>query len=139
MSRRIPLGDHGEDLSPLDQDRAVEQLAESADGHTQRGQHFQIARSLQNSAQAILRALQQSVMQEEIAAGVSCQTQLRQRQDLDALTLRLTHHGKDLFGVVPAIRHADGGRTGSNRDKTIFHKNSLLAGKIFMDILPRKT
>ena len=83
--------------------------------------HVQIFRGFQDGAQALLGAPQQRLLQKQVAAGVAGEAQLRQGQDFDPLLVRLPHEGKDLLGIIAAVRHMDLGGTGGHFHKSVFH------------------
>ena len=119
--RHIGLGDHCQDITLLDDHGAVVELPSGPQGHPQGGEHLQVPGGLQDGAQSLDRAVQEGVLQKQVAAGVAGEAQLRQGQDLDPLLLRFPHHSEDLFCVVPAVRHPDLGRSRRHTDKTVFH------------------
>ena len=90
------------------------------------GHQVQILGGLQNGLQALLRAIEQGILQEKVPAGIPGEAQLRQRQDLDALLVGLPHHGEDLLSVITAVRHMDLGRAGRDFDESVSHSEDLL-------------
>ena len=88
--------------------------------------HVQIPGGLQDGLEALLSAPEQRILQEEIAAGVAGEAQLREHDHLHALLVRLAHEGEDLLSVVAAVRHADLGGGCCHSDKSVFHMQNLL-------------
>ena len=120
---QVSLGDQAQDLSFLYNSGAVIQFVVPFVPYGQaQGRHdVQIPGGRQNGLQAFFGALEQRILQKQVAAGVTGEAQLRQGQDLHALLVRLPHQGENLLRVIAAVRHGDLGSAGGNRDKTVFH------------------
>ena len=126
----MDLGHQVQNLTLLDQSGTVIQLIVILSPHRQThcGHQFQIAGGLQDRLESLFRTFQQRVVQKQIAAGISSETQLRQAQHLDPLLIRLPHQSKDLLCVIAAVGHPNFRRTGSYLDKSISHHENLLRG-----------
>ena len=122
---QVRLGDHAQNVSLLDHRGAVIEPAADPQGHSHRGDHLQIPGGLQHGGKSLLRAPQQRVLIEKIAAGIARQPQLRQNEDLSAGLLRPTHHGERLLRVAGAVRQMDHGTAAGHRDQTVFHAKRL--------------
>ena len=125
---QIRLGHQAQDLSFVYYRGTVIQFVVPFVPHGQADgrHHVQIPGGLQNGLQALLGAPEQRILQEEVAAGVAGQAQLRKHDHLHALLVRLAHEGEDLLGVVAAVRHADLGGGSSHGNKSVFHMQNLL-------------
>ena len=129
---------HRQYLALLDHHGAVVELPARPDGHPQGGEDLQVPRGLQDGPQSLRRALQQRVLQKQVAAGVSGETQLRQGQNFHALHVGLAHHGENLLRIMAAVRHADLGRAGGDADESVLHSTSLLKSCFCRYCTPKK-
>ena len=123
---QMGLGHDAQNLSFLYNYRAVIQFVFLSHRHAQRRDDLQIPGGRQDRVQSLLRAPQQGVLVEQIAAGVARQAQLRQHQHPDAGLVGLAHHGEGLLRVIVAVGQPQLRRTAGNRDETVFHGNDLL-------------
>ena len=120
----IGLGDQTQDLSSLYDSGAIVQLVVPFVPHRQTDgrEDIQVFRGLQDGPQALPGPVQEGVLKKEVGAGVAGQAQLRQYQEFYPLPLGLSHHGENLFRVVPAVGDLDLRRTGSGADESVLHK-----------------
>ena len=130
----VRLGNHALDLASLNHHGAIVELAVPLvpHGHPQGRQNIQVFGGLQNGAQALLGPVQQGVLQKQVPAGVAGEAQLRQGQDFYPLLVRLPDHGKNLLGVVPAVRNLNLGRPRRHADKTVSHAKTSFPVKKFI-------
>ena len=91
-----------------------------------RREHRQPRRALDQRRQLALRRVEQGLLQKEVAAGVTRQTQLGKHHSLHAARRGLLHQLRDRFGVVLAVRHADGGRCRRRPEKSVVHCHHFL-------------
>ena len=120
------LGHHAQHLAPVDHRGAVVQLVVMAQGEAHSGENIQLRSFPQDGFQRGLRTVQQAFLQEQVAAGVAGDAQLRQGQDLDPLLRRLLHQSNDLPRVVRTVRHPDLRGAGRHFHKSVFHQKFLL-------------
>ena len=120
------LGYQAQDLPPVNGGRAVVELSVPGVFHrqAQRGEHIQVLGGLQDGGQPLLRAPQQGILEEQVAAGVAGEAQLGQGQHPHPLLIGLPHEGENLFGVVAAVGHPDLGRAGGHLDESIAHRKA---------------
>ena len=67
-------------------------------------------------------SLPQSMLQEQVAAGIAGQAELGEYRQLDPAGRSLTQGVEDLLGIIGAVRHPQGGGEGGCFQKTIFHR-----------------
>ena len=115
------FGDHAQDSSVEQGGGAVVQLAVHSQRQAGEDQHRQAARGVADRPQGFQRAVQQRLLQEEVAAGIAGQAQLRQDQDPDRLPGRGPDGPDGLFGVEGAVGHPHGGRRRGAFDKSMVH------------------
>ena len=117
------LGYESEHLTPAQNSGAVIQLA----AHTQRqaDQHdsLQLGRLTANRLECIQCAVQQRLLQKQVAAGVTGQAKLGEYDQARALRSCLLCLLYDFGSVIGAVRYAQIGRCGSDFDKSILHSS----------------
>ena len=120
---QIRLGNQSQNLSILYNSSAIIQFVVPfiPYGQTQSCHDVQIPGGLQDRLQSLFGALEQGVLQKQIAAGIAGEAQLRQDQDFHPLLVCLPHQGENLLRIIAAVRHPDLGGAGGHGDKTVSH------------------
>ena len=91
---------------------AVVQLAVYQQRQAHQHDGVQRPGAVQHGLQGIQRTGLQRVLQEQIAAGVAGEAEFREHGQLDPARGGCLHVGKDLLGVIGAVRHPQGGGEG---------------------------
>ena len=120
------LRHHAEQPSCVDDCRAVIEFSAEAKRKPDRRDRVEILRRLHDPRQPRLDRAEQAVGEKQIAARVARQAKLRQRQQIHARRVRLTHPRQNLLRIILHIRDHDVDRPGSGLDKTVFHGTVLL-------------
>ena len=110
----------------MDDCRAVIEFSAEAKRKPDRRDRVEILRRLHDPRQRRLDRAEQAVGEKQIAARVARQAKLRQRQQIHARRVRLTHPRQNLLRIILHIRDHDVDRPGSGLDKTVFHGTVLL-------------
>ena len=89
--------------------RAVVELSVPGVFHrqAQRGEHIQVLGGLQDGGQPLLRAPQQGILEEQVAAGVGRQAQFRKYHNIGLVFHSLLHSLINLLCIVRRVRHPD--------------------------------
>ena len=124
--RQMRLRHHAEQPSCVDDCRAVIEFSAEAKRKPDRRDRVEVLRRLHDPRQRRLDRAEQAVGEKQIAARVACQAKLRQRQQIHARRVRLTHPRQNLLRIILHIRDHDVDRPGSGLDKTVFHGTVLL-------------
>ena len=110
----------------VDDCRAVIEFSAEAKRKPDRRDRVEVLRRLHDPRQRRLDRAEQAVGEKQIAARVARQAKLRQRQQIHARRVRLTHPRQNLLRIILHIRDHDVDRPGSGLDKTVFHGTVLL-------------
>ena len=124
--RQPRLRHDAEQLSRVDDRCAVIEFSAEAQRKPDCRDWVKALRRLHNLRQRRFDRAEQAVREKQIAAGVARQAKFRQRQQIHARRVRLTHPRKDLLRIVLHIRDHDIDCPCRNFDKTIFHGTALL-------------
>ena len=124
--RQMRLRHHAEQPSCVDDCRAVIEFSAEAKRKPDRRDRIEVLRRLHDPRQRRLDRAEQAVGEKQIAARVARQAKLRQRQQIHARRVRLTHPRQNLLCIILHIRDHDVDRPGSGLDKTVFHGTVLL-------------
>ena len=123
---QMRLRHDAEQLSRVDDRCAVIEFSAEAQRKPDCRDWVKALRRLHNLRQRRFDRAEQAVREKQIAAGVARQAKFRQRQQIHARRVRLTHPRKDLLRIVLHIRDHDIDCPCRNFDKTIFHGTALL-------------
>ena len=119
---QVGLGHKTQQLPAAQHSGAVVQLAVHHQRQTHQRDHIQLFCFVQQGAQSVQCALLQRALQEQIAAGVAGQAELGKHRQLHAAGGGILQAGKDLPGVICAVRHPQSGGESGSFQKTIFHR-----------------
>ena len=109
---QVGLGHKAQQLPAAQHGGAVVQLAVYQQRQAHQHDGVQRPGAVQHGLQGIQRTGLQRVLQEQIAAGVAGEAEFREHGQLDPVRGGCLHVGKDLLGVIGAVRHPQGGGEG---------------------------
>ena len=122
----VRLGHKAEDAPGAQHRRAVVERRPAAHGQAHRKQQVQVRRARKDRGERLLRAAHQRVLQEEVAAGIAREPQLREDRNARARLRRALGGADRLRRIAGAVGHAQVGRDGRDAHKTVDHAQKPL-------------
>ena len=119
--RNVGFRDERQNVACVHNSRNVIQLALDAQRQTDYDDSRKLCGLAADGTERLHRTLEQRFLQKQVAAGVTGQAQLGERDELRALGSGLLGQLYDLRGVIFAVRNVQVGRRGGDFDKSISH------------------
>ena len=117
----VLLGHEAEQLAAAADRGAVIECVVCLNGQTDGNDHRRACRVLEDTGQTVLGGAQQGFLQEQVAAGVAGQYQLRENAQRDTGVHGFSHELDDAGGIISTVGDADARGSGGDLQKTIFH------------------
>ena len=119
--RNVGFRDERQNVACVHDSRNVIQLALDAQRQTDYDDSRKLCGLAADGTERLHRTLEQRFLQKQVAAGVTGQAQLGERDELRALRCGLLCLPDDFGGVIFAVRNVQVGRRGGDFDKSISH------------------
>ena len=123
ITRNTQLGDNPLDNAVAQHSCDVEQLAANAQRQANDDGSVELCRLVPHGFERSERAVEQRLLQEQVAAGVAGQAQLGKHNQLCALVCGLLCQRDDFRSIIGTVGHTQRGRSGCNFDKSVLHSS----------------